>query len=101
MFKKGFPGKLLLAFDYNQGFNEMPGNSMKPRFSSGADWALNWFALRTGVSIGGIDKFNWGLGFGLDFGLLEINFGTSDFESVVSPNSAKRVSIGIDSVWKF
>ena len=45
---------LLLAFDYNQGFNDQPRNSKKPRFSVGADWALGFFALRTGLSFGGI-----------------------------------------------
>ncbi len=92
---------LLLAFDYNQGFNDQPRNSKKPRFSIGADWVLGFFALRTGLSFGGFDKFNWGLGCGFDFGFLEMNFGTPDFESVVVPNSAKRITVAIDSRWKF
>ncbi|MCX6169359.1 MAG: DUF5723 family protein [Ignavibacteriales bacterium] len=92
---------LLLAFDYNQGFNDQPRNSKKPRVSVGADWVLGFFALRTGLSFGGFDKFNWGLGCGFDFGFLEMNFGTPDFESVVVPNSAKRVTVAIDSRWKF
>lgn len=92
---------LLLAFDYNQGFNDQPRNSKRPRFSVGADWVLGFFALRTGLSFGGFDKFNWGLGCGFDFGFLEMNFGTPDFESVVVPNSAKRITVAIDSRWKF
>ena len=92
---------LLIAFDYNQGFNDQPRNSKKPRFSIGADWMLGFFALRTGLSFGGFDKFNWGLGLGFDFGFLEMNFGTPDFESVVDPNSAKRITIAFDSRWKF
>ncbi len=92
---------LLLAFDYNQGFNDQPRNSKKPRFSVGADWALGFFALRTGLSFGGFDKFNWGMGFGFDFGILELNLGTPDFQSVVSPNTAKRITVAFDSRWKF
>ncbi|MFA5803183.1 MAG: DUF5723 family protein [Melioribacteraceae bacterium] len=92
---------LLIAFDYNQGFNDQPRNSTKPRFSLGADWMLGFFALRTGLSLGGFDKFNLGLGCGLDFGFLEMNFGTPDFQSVVSPNSAKRITFAFDSKWKF
>ncbi|MHB8931434.1 MAG: DUF5723 family protein [Melioribacteraceae bacterium] len=92
---------LLLAFDYNQGFNDQPRNSKNPRFSVGADWTFGFFDLRTGLSFGGFDKFNWGLGCGFDFGFLEMNFGTPDFESVVVPNSAKRVTVSIDSRWKF
>lgn len=92
---------LLVAFDYNQGFNDQPRNSKKPRFSIGADWILGFLSLRTGLSFGGFDKFNWGLGCGFDFGFFEMNFGTPDFESVVVPNSAKRITVAIDSRWKF
>ncbi len=92
---------LLLAFDYNQGFNDQPRNSTKPRFSVGADWTFGFFALGTGLSFGGFDKFNLGLGCGFDFGFLEMNFGTPDFQSVVSPNSAKRITFAFDSRWKF
>ncbi len=92
---------LLIAFDYNQGFNDQPRNSTKSRFSVGADWTVGFFSLRTGLSFGGFDKFNLGLGCGLDFGFLEMNFGTPDFESVVSPNTAKRITFGFDSRWKF
>lgn len=94
-------GKLLLAFDYNQGFNNQPRNSTKPRFSVGADWLLGFFALRTGLSFGGFDKFNWGAGFGFDFGILDLNFGTPDLQYALSPNSAKRITFAFDSRWRF
>jgi hypothetical protein len=96
-----FPGRMLLAFDYNQGFNNQPSNSTKPRFSIGEDWLLGVFALRTGFSFGGFDKFNWGMGIGFVFGLLDLNIGTPDMETVVAPNSSKRVTVAIDSRWKF
>jgi hypothetical protein len=92
---------LLVALEYNQGFNNQPRNSKKPRFSAGADWSLGIFALRTGLSFGGLEKFNWGMGFGFDFGIVEMNFGTPNFESAVSPNSAKRITFAFDSRWKF
>jgi len=92
---------LLLAFDYNQGFNNQPRNSKEPRFSVGADWILGTLSLRTGFSFGGFDKFNWGMGVGFNFGFLELNFGTPDFQSVVSPGNAKRISFAFDSIWRF
>lgn len=101
MLHGNFPGKMLLAFDYNQGFNNQPSNSTKPRFSLGADWMLGVFALRTGFSVGGFDKFNWGMGIGFDFNILELNFGTPDMQYVLSPNSAKRITVAFDSRWKF
>ena len=66
---------LLLAFDFNQGLNDQPGNSTLPRFSIGTEWIPKlWvFNFRTGISVGGYEKFNWGAGFGLNFGLLELN----------------------------
>jgi hypothetical protein len=94
---------LLLAFDYNQGFNDQPGNSKLPRFSVGTEWIPNWWVLqfRTGISVGGYDKFNWAAGLGLNFGLLELNFGSSDFQYAFAPNSTKRITIAFDSKWKF
>lgn len=94
--------KLLLALDYHQGFNDQPGNTKDPRFSLGVDWHdLGVVNIRTGFSVGGFEKFNWGLGLGLDFGLLEINFGSPDFQYLFSPNSAKRVTFAMNSKWKF
>jgi hypothetical protein len=94
--------KLLLALDYHQGFNDEPGNSKKARFSLGIDWHnLGVFNLRSGFSVGGFEKFNWGLGFGLDFGILEMNFGSPDFQYAFSPSTAKRITFAVDSKWKF
>jgi hypothetical protein len=94
---------LLLAFDYNQGFNDQPGNSTIPRFSVGTEWIPKWWVLefRTGISAGGYEKFNWGAGLGLNFGLLELNFGSPDFQYVFAPNDTKRIAIAFDSKWKF
>lgn len=101
MLNGNFPGRMLLAFDYNQGFNDQPRNSKKPRFSLGADWRLGLLALRSGFSFGGYDNFNWGMGIGFDFKLLELNFGTPDMQYAFGPNSAKRITFAFDSRWKF
>ncbi len=100
--KGSFPGKMLVVADYNQGFNDQLRNSKKPRLSLGAEWGpANWFLFRTGFSFGGFDKFGWGCGIGLDFGLLELNGGTPDFQYLFMPKGAKRVSFAFDSKWKF
>jgi hypothetical protein len=97
------PGTLLLAFDYNQGFNSYPGNSTTPRFSVGAEWKPgDWIPFfRTGFSFGGLDGFGWALGLGLDMGIVELNFATSDMHSYFAPNSAEFLSLAFDSRWKF
>jgi hypothetical protein len=95
------PGSMLLAFDYNQGFNDSPGNSKNPRFSIGTDWSpFGWFSFRTGLSVGGIDGFGWALGLGLDTGLIEFNFATSEMGQIVSGNGADRFTVAFGSRWK-
>lgn len=98
-----FPGQMLIVADYNQGFNDQLRNSKTPRISLGAEWIpKDWvLAIRTGFSVGGFDGFGWGAGAGLDFGLLEFNFGTPDFQNLFMPNGAKRISFAFDSKWKF
>jgi hypothetical protein len=99
---ESIPGTMLLALDYHQGMNNEPGNSKKARVALGIDWYnLGIFALRTGWSFGGFEKFNWGLGLGIDFGIIALNLGTPDFQYVVSSNKAKRVTFAFDSVWRF
>ena len=73
------PGTLLLGLDYNQGFNDLPGNSKTPRVSFGFEWKPgDWIPyLRSGVSIGGADGFAWALGLGMYTGVIEFNFATS------------------------
>jgi hypothetical protein len=98
-----FPGTLLLAMDINRGFNDEPGNSTKTRVSVGGEWQLAHGVpyIRTGVSFGGLLGFHWGLGLGINTGLLEFNLATSDFQSLITPNSAKYLSVALDSRWKF
>ena len=97
-----FPGKMLVALAFNKGFNNQPRNSTKPNFSLGVDWRLTKvFAVRTGFALGGVENFGWGFGFGLDFGLIEMNLGTSDMHNVLAPGSAKRITVAFDSRWRF
>jgi hypothetical protein len=96
------PGILLLGLDYNQGLNDMPGNCTKPRISIGSEWKpMDWIPyIRTGLSFGGWEGFNWAFGLGIDAGLIELNFATSDMNSFVAPNAAKHISLSFGSIWK-
>ena len=98
-----FPGTMLIVLDYNQGFNNNPGNSTMPRLSFGAEWIpTNWILeFRTGFSIGEFDKFKWAFGIGLDAGILEFNLGTTNLISLLKPNSSYSVSLLFDSRWRF
>jgi hypothetical protein len=86
----------LVEFDYNQGFNEMPGNSTTPRLSVGMELRLlSWFPLRSGVSFGGADQKSWAFGFGLHLGPFALDTATEDILSLLQPNQASRVSAGV------
>lgn len=101
--KDNFEGKTILTFDYLQGFNNQPRNSTSPRFGFGVEWKPDsWIPyLRMGMNFGGADKFGWTAGMGIDFGFLEINFATPDFQYFFMPAQAKRVSFSANNIWKF
>lgn len=100
-----FTGHFLVAFDYNQGFNNLPGNSTKPRFSLGMEWDPmpdGWFPyLRTGFSFGGDDVFGWAIGGSFHIGPVELMAATSDFHYIFTPNKTQRVSFSFGSRWHF
>ena len=97
------PGTLLLGFDYNQGFNDLPGNSKNPRVSFGFEWKPgDWYPyVRSGFSVGGADGFAWALGLGMYTNVIEFNFATSYIQTIFAPNSAKQISLAFGSKWKF
>lgn len=97
-----FPGQMLIELNYHQGFNNMPANSTTERFALGVEWLpVGWFKFRTGVSVGGYDKFNWAIGVGFDAGILDFDFATSYANSLVDGNNAKRLGFAMSSKWKF
>jgi hypothetical protein len=101
LFRGKIRGKLKAALEYHQGFNNLPTNTTTPRVALGVEYRLiNLLPIRTGISIGGIDGFNWGFGFGIDSGLLEMNFATSDLHHLLDGNSANRVGIHFGSRWR-
>lgn len=101
-YNKQNKSSLTLALDYNQGLNNLPGNTTNPRISVGSEWKpVSWSPfLRTGFSFGGLTGFQWAFGLGVDLGLIEINVASSDFQTVFAPNNSKEVSISFDSRWE-
>lgn len=96
------PGSLLLAFDYDQGFNDLPGNTKFPRVSLGAEWKpMDWIPyIRTGISYNTEFGVNWGVGLGIDMKIVELNFATSNMQSFVTPNQSRQLSFSFGSRWK-
>ncbi|PID62651.1 MAG: hypothetical protein CR986_00825 [Ignavibacteriae bacterium] len=97
-----FPGKLYIEANYHQGFNDVALNNMEPKFSISAEWIpMGWLKVRTGLSKGGIDKFNWAAGVGLNIGLVELDFAAAFADSLINGNKAKRVGFALSSRWIF
>ncbi len=93
----------ILAFDYNQGFNNEPRNSKEPRFSLGGEWNQSkWLPyMRGGFSFGGEVPFIWSVGIGFNLGPVEVNLATPDFQYIFTPGDAQRISFAMGARWKF
>ncbi len=67
--RAGIAGKtkrFLLAVDWEQGLNNSPGSTTRPRFAVGAEYLLaGWLPLRAGLSLGGRNRTSFTAGFGL------------------------------------
>jgi hypothetical protein len=93
---KFLPGKLILAFDYLQGFNESLGNTTKSRFSLGTEYRVfPVLPLRTGLAFGGGDKVRWAFGFGLDLHYFSLDFASDNFGMFFIPKSFQTVSFSM------
>ncbi len=88
-----FPGQLLVAADYNVGFNNEPGNSTIPRFSLGTEYRpVGAFPIRTGISIGGREGFYWSFGIGINTPVWDLDLGTESISLLTNPNSFRDAS---------
>jgi hypothetical protein len=78
-FQSFIVGELMVAADYNQGLADAAGSPRNPRVSLGMQWSpLPFLPLRTGVSFGGTDHYNWALGFGFHLGVFDIDFASEN-----------------------
>lgn len=88
----GMPGELLVCADLEQGFRAGAAGTLTPRAALGAEYRpVHWLPLRTGVSAGGTDGVNLGLGFGVDLDTVEL--------AVASENATWILQSGEFSWW--
>jgi hypothetical protein len=101
--ENNFPGYLMLAVDYNHGFNNLPGNSSKPRYSFGFEWQVLDFLplIRSGVDYNQVEGINWAFGLGYVTSLVDVNLATNSFQTTFSPGSSRNLSLSLSSRWKF
>ncbi len=108
---QSIPGNLKAAFDYNQGLNKMPSNSILPRFSLGFDWfplchscdKMNpdGISTLTGLTYDQSSHARWAMGIGYVSSFIEVYLSTLDIISLIAPNSTKpHESFAFNLAWK-
>jgi hypothetical protein len=94
-FIAGFPVPLNLAADVHIGLNDVPTNYSSALIGFGAELDLlnGWLPVRTGILLGGREKFLWTAGVGLHFwNSFDLDLATENMSMVTAPNSIKAVS---------
>lgn len=85
-----------LSVSLLQGLNKVPGNSFIPKLSASSSLQqLPWLNLKAGFSLGGIEGFELGGGFGLSFSYYRMDFITSWQRGVF--NGAKGFSVALSN----
>lgn len=96
------PGELVVAADYTKGLADAPGTTLYARFSLGMEWKLLQFLpLRTGVSFGGTDRTNVAFGFGLHFGVFDLDLATENLDLLWGGDSVTHGSVALGTRFRF
>ena len=86
--------KIQLFLNYKQYFNEEFQFSTTPRFSVAANMKpAEWFPIRMGIALGGFEKFQLGIGFGLHAKHYHFDFGITQTGGLF--NSARGIGVSI------
>jgi hypothetical protein len=94
--KEIFHGEMTAACDYTQGFSDFPGSSRVGRVSLGLEYRpWQFLPLRTGVGFGGVDRFDFALGFGLKLWIFELEVASDNIGWLFSNDSFSRASLGV------
>ncbi|MFA5833856.1 MAG: DUF5723 family protein [Bacteroidota bacterium] len=92
---EAFPFRWLVAVDGHFGLNEIGGNTKLPQFSVGTelDPLAGWLPLRTGVILGGRERFAWSAGFGIHLAnTFDIDFATQSIAILTNPETFRTGS---------
>jgi hypothetical protein len=94
--KKILYGEMTAGCDYAQGFSDFPGSSRVGRLSLGLEYRpWQFLPIRTGVGFGGVDRFNFALGFGLKIWVVQLDVASDNIGWLFSHDSFSRGSLGV------
>jgi hypothetical protein len=96
------PGDLTLLMGYNQGFNDMPGNSTEPRIALGAKWKTQNYipVIYTGFTNDRSGKLDWTFGLGWSTNVIDIAFATQDLITLIGGTGSPLFSFAMNMVWR-
>lgn len=87
--------KATFAADYIQGLSENLGGSTIPLVGIGGEYNLSKvISPRAGFTFGGLQKFAFSIGLGINAGPVIIDVGTNNISSIFTPNSTSKFSAG-------
>ncbi|HDP67849.1 MAG TPA: hypothetical protein ENN20_05020 [Candidatus Marinimicrobia bacterium] len=106
-FTSNYPSYLLLGFEYRildnlnayatvkQHFSNDLAATYLPKVSIAAEYDItHWFPARLGFSFGGIEKFQWGIGTGLNFSHYALDIGFSQIGGMFNHAKGFAISFG-------
>jgi len=90
-----------IAVDYVQGLSENLGGSTIPLVGIGGEYNVSKvISPRAGFTFGGLQKFSFSIGLGINAGPVIIDIGTNNISSIFTPNSTTKFSAGFGIKYK-
>ncbi|MBI2427957.1 MAG: hypothetical protein HYV29_04035 [Ignavibacteriales bacterium] len=89
------PFRWTVAVDMHLGLNEVAGNTKLAQFAIGTelDPLAGWLPLRTGILLGGRDRFSWAAGFGIHLAnTFDLDFATQSIAILTNPDGFRTGS---------
>jgi hypothetical protein len=98
------PFRWVVAADMHIGFNNAPGNTKIAQWAFGTelDPLAGWLPLRTGILLGGRDRFAWSAGFGIHIAnTFDIDMATQSIAILTNPDSFRTGSFTFGMRFRF
>ena len=96
------PGDLTLLLDYNQGFNDSPGNSTTPRIGFGVRWQTSPYipVITTGFTNTLAGDLAWAFGLGFSTSIIDVCFATQDLFTLMGSGGNPFASAALNFIWR-
>lgn len=98
------PFRWIVAVDMHVGFNDVAGNTKLAQFGIGTevDPLAGWLPIRTGILIGGRERFAWSAGFGIHIAnTFDLDFATQSIAILTNPESFRTGSFTMGMRFRF